>query len=317
MKLIQKVVFVDGITRSGKSMVAPMFRSSDLFDPLIFSYDLEYVMAGLISEQVNLDFARSFFIKVINERIYDAALGRNFNFRKGEISSVDKMLNYHTLVSRLNELDGDEVLRAISHREMLTPFFTHDMGVYLSEFLKLNLDGQVLEVLRNPFEITFSWIQKGWGERQILDPRSFKHTLTHGNNLIPWQAKDFPLEWTTSSHADRCALIVIDLSNKLLNQLLTNHQPSILPVFYEDFATKTQLEVNRIAEFLNVNPNSFDLSCLVTEKLPRIIDPNELEVKRENLRTKLSPSVFDKLKDVEWAYKDFRNMFLETGKRCG
>ena len=251
MSLLQKVVFIDGITRSGKSMVAPMFRSSKSFDPVIFSYDLEYVMAGLVSKELSVEFARNFFIKVINERIYDAKLGRNFNFRTNEISSLDKMLHFQSLKERLKHGDGDEVLERVRGHDIITPFFTHDMALSYQDFVTLNLDIYIIEVLRDPFEITNSWILKNWGRRQLSDPRSFKHLISVDGNLVPWQARDYADIWINSSAEDRCALVVADSTRKLLSQLRKNLGGSLLTVHYDNFATETNLEVTKIASRSN------------------------------------------------------------------
>ena len=304
MSLLQKVVFIDGITRSGKSMVAPMFRSSKSFDPLIFSYDLEYVMAGLVSKELSADFARNFFVKVINERIYDAKLGRNFNFRTNEISSLDKMLHFNSLKERLEQGDGDEVLERVRGQDVITPFFTHDMALSYQDFLTLNLDICIIEVLRDPFEITNSWILKKWGERQLSDPRSFKHLISVDGNLVPWQARDYADIWSNSSTEDRCALVVADSTRKLLSQLRNNLGGSLLTVHYDSFATETNLEVTKIAKFLGVNPDSLDLECLIPERLPREIDPSEKNRKIGNLRAILSSSAFEQLME---AHIDFQS----------
>jgi len=304
MSLIQKVVFVDGITRSGKSMVAPMFRSSKSFDPLIFSYDLEYVMAGLVSKELTLEFARNFFLKVINERIYDAKLGRNFNFRTKEISSVDKMSQFQSLKERLNLADGDDVLKTIHDQNVITPFFTHDMALSYQDFLSLNLEIYLIEVLRDPFEITYSWILKKWGERQLSDPRSFKHLVLVDGSLVPWQAKDFAGVWISSTVEDRCGLVVADSTRKLLSELRKHLNSKLLPIYYDNFATETNLEVTKIAQFLDINPELLDLRCLEPERLPRKIDSSERDVKIHKLKSTLSASVFEQLMDV---HNDFQS----------
>ncbi len=312
MALLQNVLFIDGITRSGKSMVAPMFRSSDVFDPLVFSYDLEYVMAGLVSNQLSKEFAKSFFIKVINERIYDSTLGRNFNFRSNEISSIDKMVFIDDLKRRLDRKDGDDVLNVIKNQNVISPFFTHDMALHYDIFLSLELEILVIEVLRSPIEITYSWISKRWGERQLSDPRSFKHTILRDGILVPWQAKDFALEWLNATVEERCALVVVDSTAKLLNQLQVNRSAQLLPVFYEDFATQTQSEVFRIARFLKVDPYQLDLSCLVSERLPRVIDPEVVNVLQAELEEILSPTIFELLLKSQEEFQSYRKLVLQV-----
>ena len=286
-------------------MVAPLFRAIPDSDQIRFCYTLEYLTAGLWTNQVSVDFAQMSFIKIINEQMYDSAIGRNLNFRKGEISSVDSYVRADYFYSLLSRPDGDSVLERMQHEKRFTPFFTHDMLLSGEALTSLDLNIKIIEVFRDPISMTYSWIKKSWGSRQITDPRSFKHLISYGGELIPWQAKEISHSWIKASPAERCALTVIWMTRKLMYEFPKYPKHLVLPVFYDNYAENTLFELNRILLFLNKVADSGISEILGSENLPRKLDPQVLQDKIGFLKKEVGVEIFDDLSLLQTQFLEF------------
>ena len=56
-----KLLFIDGITRAGKSSICQTIVALKNVEHVDLNYDFEYLFAGLVHKKINLNFAKNFF----------------------------------------------------------------------------------------------------------------------------------------------------------------------------------------------------------------------------------------------------------------
>ena len=91
-KIFKKIIFIDGLPGSGKSLVAPIISSLNKNDLWTMNHIYEYIIFLFFKKKISLDAAKSLLKLYADLDIYNLSLGRNVNFRAFDDSSVQKNL---------------------------------------------------------------------------------------------------------------------------------------------------------------------------------------------------------------------------------
>ena len=75
------LLFIDGITRCGKSSLSGIVPSFTGMEHIQFSTMLELIVPGLALRKLHTDYAKSLVRIYLNELSHGLSLGRNVNFR--------------------------------------------------------------------------------------------------------------------------------------------------------------------------------------------------------------------------------------------
>ncbi|SVE37737.1 uncharacterized protein METZ01_LOCUS490591, partial [marine metagenome] len=125
-KPTKNVVAITGISRSGKSMLAPIVCSFKRAETLKMDYTLEQYPAlnylGLISDNVTTYLMRY----MVNVIIYDSMIGRNSNFRVSDWTSIWNSSHPTKYVERLLTEEGDLIYDKIKEKDRLNIFMFHN-----------------------------------------------------------------------------------------------------------------------------------------------------------------------------------------------
>ena len=104
------LVAVTGISRSGKSMLAPIVSSLNRSENLQTDYTLEQFPVlnhlGLMSEHIAIYLMRY----MVNFKIYDNQIGRNSNFRFTDWTSIWNTSDPRQYLRRLIKDEGDDYI---------------------------------------------------------------------------------------------------------------------------------------------------------------------------------------------------------------
>jgi hypothetical protein len=216
--LLRDTLLIDGITRGGKSLVGLLMRAFDNAEKVEICYPVEHVISGVYLNQVNKKFAIEIINSILNERIYDLQISRNVNFRELETTSSRWPEFKSIYEERLQENDGDVALNKIMNTRKISPFITHELFMELRLLLDIP-QLHVLEVMRNPIEIFWSWNKKNWARRFGEDPRSWR-IMTNDDNKkrVPWFVAEYPEYWYDNNEFDRIALAIAYLTKKQIEK---------------------------------------------------------------------------------------------------
>ena len=101
--LPKKLLFIDGITRSGKSLVGPIMSSFKKSYPFQHQALLDNLMPLIKKKSINLLAAKSLLINYYNQNIYCLNISRQMNFRPDDNSSLTKNKDYKFYKKNLNK----------------------------------------------------------------------------------------------------------------------------------------------------------------------------------------------------------------------
>lgn len=270
--LLSNTLLIDGITRGGKSLVGLLLRCIQGLEKIEKLYSIEHVISGTYMKKMDPDFSLQIFQSLLNEKIYDNYISRNINFRAGETTSVKYPEFESEYLHRLQLNDGDSVLQRIELEKPTFPFITHEMFFEIEFILKNFHNLSVVEVLRNPFDIYFSWVKKNWGARYGTDKRAFRVTFEDSatNGKIPWYLHQNHSLWQDPNTYNRVANTVSFLTEiqiKVTKKLLQNYSSKFNVIIFEEFTQNPLYHLSRIKN--NYNFREDTASILAMYNLPR------------------------------------------------
>ena len=86
--LTNKFIIVTGLTRSGKTAVAPLISSMKNSEQYFFNTTVENLTTYNFLKLINDKVAKNIIIHALNEEIFDKIYGRNLNNKKFDLTNI-------------------------------------------------------------------------------------------------------------------------------------------------------------------------------------------------------------------------------------
>tara|TARA_B100001057_G_scaffold486443_1_gene567623 strand:+ start:97 stop:1038 length:942 start_codon:yes stop_codon:yes gene_type:complete len=306
-KQISKIIFIDGMPRAGKSVLSNILPCYKEVEQIRFLTIIEHILPALRFKTIKKDFAKSLMTTYLNEYCYESYIGRTLNLRKKEQSSVYEYISPEIYFKRLKKKEGTKTINEIKKKKNYFLFQTHDVISNYRYFLKLNIDCKIIEVIRNPIDIIFSWYKRGWGKRFTKDPQSFTSLVKKKNILTPWYAFTKPKYWQQLNEVERCAFNVFNLlkfSYPILKKIKKKND-KILIIKFENFVQSPKKEILRIKLFLKRNYSKKIFEKLKKANCPRRLNIELLNNKKYFLKKRLNTEMYKKLISFEKRYNEY------------
>jgi hypothetical protein len=302
--LAKNVVMIDGITRSGKSVLSHVIGTFENTEHIQFYMPLEHLMSGVALGSVEVDFARAFLRSQLNELTCNSMLGRNVNFRATDQTGVPNHPRFEMYKARLEQSEGDNIVELLRGGKNLFPFLTHDIMVNYEIFESLLPEAKVIEIYRNPVLNIRSCYLKGYGARFSNDPRFFTLTLSEGFEPVPWYAESQESLWRSFNNMERCVWMVTHLIRKSISEQRLSHSNLVLTISHEHLVQETDKIVDRIETFIGQKRTAATSIQLLKQECPRKIDTN---IEKQFLRDIRSSTRKSLVTDLESLVEDFND----------
>ncbi len=310
MKFIKKnflknLVLVTGTLTSGKSMVAPVVASLSNVELLRKIYYLDQLSILYHFKKIDTEIARFIGQHIIDLSYYEQLIGRNLNFRVEDETSIHVSKNPDLYKKRIRSKKGAKVL---THHEKIGTHMlldAHD-GIWLHKFwTNLQIKNlKIININRNPIDIVNSWINLDYGEaeKKVL----CQVPLISKKNII----KPFYIykNFTASNLRNKTEVIIDMIDETVRNEIRAykniKNKKKILRINFENFATNTDYNIDKISKFLNLKRTPFTAKVMKRERLPRIIHKSERQEKLKKIKSKVGIKKFKKLLDLEKFYNN-------------
>ncbi len=303
--IARNLVLIDGVARSGKSMLTGTLPSLENMEIMHFYTLLEFIVPSMAFHKIETDAAKSIIRIHMNELAYNLKLSRGVNFRPGDHSGVAQYKDPAIYESRLARVDGDEVVKELKETHLMIPIQTHDMLVNYDCMEKLELDFRMVQIFRNPIDNAYSWWKRGWGERFGTDPRAFTVTLESCGESVPWYCYPDQAEWIKMNPMEKCIHSVVSLIERSVEQYKKAKDTSrIFITTFEAFAENTHEELQRICGFLNTRPSAHTPDFLKRSKCPRTLKKQGTLDKLEQFREHVGARLLDRLITLTESYEN-------------
>jgi len=266
------------------------------------NYVLEHIVEGMSLKLIDKKFVKNFFFKFLNEIAYNKFLSRNSNFRKSDKSSIQNFSFPNLYFKRLKEKNGSHIFEKIKKTKNFFPFMTHEILANIDCFDSLNLNYKMISVLRNPFDIIYSWHKKGviknFGDKNLTLTFSYK------KKCFPWYVYNDHRKWLSLNEVDKIAFIVEKLiKNSIKKFKKIKNKNKFIFVAYEQYVEKPHFVLKKICRFLKTSYSSQTKRKIKLANLPIKIDEDLRKSKIIFLKKNLSPYLFNKIQHLEKSYK--------------
>lgn len=307
-----KIVLIDGISRTGKSMLGPLLSSFndvevERIEPILEMLPLLHYF-GQIDKQTAIAVLR----QEIDMRLYDTMLGRNTNFRLKDHTSAFRSSKGKEYLKRLVAKEGDNVIDRIKEKEIIFQNQTHDLlGHCHLYFEAFGERLRIFEMVRHPIDVAYSFNSRNWGERYGADPRNFTLTINHEGTVLPWYAIDWEDEYLKMRPMDRIIKFIEVITNwnkKGFDSLSEDRQKQVLFIPFEKFVSKPESFFSKMENFIDKKRTSSFDKALKRERCPRVLNEMEREKKMKKIKELATEEAYEKLLVLS---KEYENQFLE------
>ena len=291
--LASTIALVDGITRTGKSMMGPILASFDRVEIERVEEILEFVGALHRMKKIEWDAAVALLKLQTDVLLYNSVIGRNTNFRLGDHSGVWRNPNRIRYVRRLLGAEGKPVLQRMLRQGLIFQNQTHDQ---LANF-DLLYDAfqerlRIVEMIRHPVDLADSWIRRGWGDRHGSDPLAFTFCFRHQGEELPYYALGWEDEYLSASGTGRVIRMITSLwdqNQSAYDSLDEECKAQVLIIPFEDFVQRPDSYLGPIGDLLGTRPTRHTPSALRRQKCPRTLSAESRKQKRASLEGEASP----------------------------
>jgi len=314
VRLWDKVVLLDGLGRSGKDMTAKILASFENVEIERIEPIFERIPVLVSFGKISKDAAVQMLQMEVDMKLYESMIGRNTNFRFKDSSSVFNNPFRFEYFKRIFGKDGKVIVEKILKIKPVFQMVVHDtlmhIDIYFEAFGEKIF---VLEMVKNPVDLIFSWYIRGWGGRFTSDPRVACFTYQSNVGIAPCHNLHIDGEYNELKPMDRIIhLIEGNFLNtfKKYNEMDGNKKKQILWLVLEEFVTNPEENIVRIEKLLGVKRTKHTDKQLRKERCPRVIDKEERQKKLEIIQSKASPLSFQKIKGLCECYDTIRHSLL-------
>ena len=319
IKLVENVVFIDGLTRTGKFFLGKLISSFNNMEYFQYQFIMDYIVYMARLGSITEDGIISLLRGVIDQSSYDRAIGRNLNLRSGDRSSLKNSWNLESYLSRASgDVDRKKIVENLSRNSYSYPYVTHNnlsnARILIKAFPKLKM----IHLIRNPIDLVYSWSQKGYGIKKIKNRLDvFKvglnPSISGRSGPVPWYAVYIDDNYIKLNQMDRIIISIITLMKlciKEYNKLNKKQKSRIMFVKYESLVENTYEEMDNIGDFLKKTKNDDYKRIINLENCPNVIDIEKRLEKDKTVRSKSTKYYYKMLESYSRNYE--KNLIYNT-----
>ena len=273
-RLAEQVVFIDGFSSSGKSVLAPIVASLERSELWLLDHSFEYQCTLDHFDQIDRKAAAMMVQLHADLALYNVAIARNTNFRDGDDSGVTPNLQLERYRQRLLEEDGDRVTQMIQETRPILPIMTHWIFP-MSELLWQALGERLclfIVCVRHPIWQIGKWFEGDWESRVGRDPREVQLCFRRDGHVFPWYALGWEEEYRQLSRMERAIRTVasyIKGCESFLALLSVPQQRRILFVSFEEFTQNPEPGLRKLTTMLDTRETALTPKVLKKVGVPR------------------------------------------------
>lgn len=267
--LAPQILFVDGLSGTGKTMMGPILSSFDRVEVHRIDNIYEYVPIFWLLGRMEEDVATWFIRTYTDQACYHGMIGRESNFRWKDLTGVLRNPGGWRYLRRLFQAEGDVVVNRIKERRPILHFISHQV-VSPILFRALGERVRVVEMVRNPLYLVPHWYS--YLDRIGTHPRDLYVCFNYKGQSLPWFTWGWEDKYLASNKMDRVILLLdrlmrLDQANlDALGETLSNQ---VVMVPFERFVVDPWPYLNRIGALLDTKATSLTPKVLRQEKVPR------------------------------------------------
>ena len=271
LHIANQVVFLDGLTGTGKTMLAPILSTFSRVEIQRIEHIYEHICALRYLNRIEQDAAIEMVQMYLDLACYNVMIGRESNFRWKDLSGVMSNPGGWNYVRRLFQPDGDPVMERINQSQPILQIVSHQiLGIADTLFAALGDRLTVVEMVRHPLYLLQHWYS--YIDRHGTDPRDFTIWLSHNGAHLPWFSSGWEDQYLNSNKMDR-VIYTIDrltqLAENTHNTLGETYPRQVLVIPFERFVVGPSAYLEQIGNILGTTTTKSTARALRKQKVPR------------------------------------------------
>ena len=231
-RLANKVVFVDGIGRSGKMFISNLISSFKNVEITRIDNSFDTIPKMCSCGEISRDAAIMNMRLEADIHLYENSICRCVNFRKDDASSIFKSPNPTEYIERLHLPDGSDAVSRIQDNGYIYQSITHDALTNIDLFIDaFKSDLRLIHCIRNPIDVVHSWHRKGFGDRIGSDPREFQLTKKWKDTAVPIDVDGWEDEYLKCNEYERIVGLIHKQYTHNMNMYNTLNDIDVRRVF--------------------------------------------------------------------------------------
>ncbi len=269
--IAENIVFLDGLTGTGKTMMAPLLTSFARVELGRFDHIHEYLCALNAREKIEPDAASILMNIYADLALYNSMIARETNFRWSDLSGVFSNPKTFTYLKRLWYHDGKCVEKRIKEDRPIFQIISHQMLPNAKmAFSAFNERIRMVEMVRHPLYLFEHW--HSYIERFGTDPRDFTVCIEYNGRALPWFALGWEEKYLTTSSYDKVVYAIQWLTHEgehTLNSLSEKQRAQVLVIPFEKFVLDPYPFLGLLEGLLGTTRTTLTSRVLQDQKCPR------------------------------------------------
>lgn len=308
---IDNPLFITGLTRSGKTMLAPIISSLDKVEKVNVNFQFEYIPMLNIINSISDDAAINSMRYFLDNQVYDNMIGRNMNLRLTDWTSIWNNSDPMKYFSRLSAKEDDNILENIKKSNQIFPLLVHDALWHIDKYYNAFENLKMVHIDRHPIDLISSWFLKGYGSDYYSDPRNDLLTIVWGENVLPYYAYGWEEKYISLSEMSRI-IIMVDLLQKnglkAYDLLPKCKKERIFFVKFEEFVLKPESYINNLCSFLNTKLSISTPIVMKKERVPRVLSEDDRKNKMKKIKNSIDKKSYEVLIKMINQYEKISNI---------
>ena len=280
----QKIVMIDGLPGSGKTLVSPLISSLKRTELLSYSFETEFICRLGALEKIAPDAVTAMIRMLLDHKIYEQMMGRNLNFRYSDLSSAFKAIKPLRYFWRLFQRGDEAVPDLIERQQPILNLAVHDL-TRVCEYLFSALDPRLVfvRVIRHPLSMLVQNFLNH--ERLLQNPRDIQVCLEYKSEQLPYFARGWEDKFCSSNNIDRTIYAIewmLNESEVAVERLKPGHRKNLLEVPFEKFVIDPTPYIDQVACLLETRWTRSTKRAMKKQNVPRanIFDGPDLAIYR-------------------------------------
>lgn len=268
ISLTDRIVVLDGITGTGKTMFLALLNACSGTMAGQFLYTIEYVNILHKLGKIDINEASVLLKLITDEKYYNNLISREVNFRPGDLSSVLKSTKGWRYLKQLFARDGVHVEERIKKERPILSLVTHQLFSAMDPMF--NAFGErlfIIEMERHPLFLIKHWFT--WIDLYGMNARDMTICFEHRGRPMPWFANGWEDTFLASSSIDRVIFALDWLMREQEAAAARFPEDQVLFIPFEDFVLRPEKYTEQLRKALD-EPDAHRLvSAMKKQNVPR------------------------------------------------
>ncbi len=271
--IAEKIIFIDGISGSGKSIMGPVLSSFHNVELYRLENIFENVCRLDYFNKIDKDAAITLMRLYADLTLYKSMIAREVNLRLHDNTGLLNNPNKLRYIKRLFSKDGEQVLDRIKKGNPILQTNTHQ----LFSAIKLAFDSfaerlRVIEMVRHPAFMIEHHVN--YVDKYCSNPREFTLWIDDNGKTVPWFADGWEEKYVSLQPIDKAIHTLSHLDHLNLNSydsLTVRQKEQILFIPFEKFVTEPGPYIVKLESFIGTIRSRKTKSVLKRQRCPRDI----------------------------------------------